>query len=274
MTGYYLIAFFGRSGAFGEPLLRLTGWGIPFTWVAASIAAAVVSLPIMVRSASAALGSVDHQLEEASYCLGNGRVETFFRITLPLAGRGLLAGSVLSFSRALGQFGATVMLAGNIPGRTQTMPLAIYEAVASGEVDRARTLGSSFDVCIRGCRDCGGSTGTTPPAVSSVPTSEVMTPEVDHLRPARTVRVGQSSRAIVRKDERELTLMRTLERCVGLSQISPPPAQGTALGFGRIERKKKWKLALGKTVRDLGLFAALRAFKRGIKLAQKALSPA
>jgi molybdate transport system permease protein len=94
----------------------------------------------MVRSASAALGSVDHQLEEASYCLGKGRVETFFRITLPLAGRGLLAGGVLSFSRALGEFGATVMLAGNIPGRTQTMPLAIYEAVASGEDDRARTL--------------------------------------------------------------------------------------------------------------------------------------
>jgi molybdate transport system permease protein len=140
VTGYYLIVFFGRNGWIGEPLLRLTGWSIPFTWQAASIAAAFVSLPIMVRSASAAIGSVDHQLEEASYCLGKGRVETFFRVTLPLAARGLLAGGVLSFSRALGEFGATVMLAGNIPGRTQTMPLAIYEAVASGEDDRALAL--------------------------------------------------------------------------------------------------------------------------------------
>jgi molybdate transport system permease protein len=140
VTGYYLIVFFGRHGWLGEPLLRFTGWSIPFTWMAASIAAAVVSLPIMVRSASAAIGSVDHQLEEASYCLGKGKAETFFRVTLPLAFRGLLAGGVLSFSRALGEFGATVMLAGNIPGRTQTMPLAIYEAVASGEDDRAMAL--------------------------------------------------------------------------------------------------------------------------------------
>jgi molybdate transport system permease protein len=97
-------------------------------------------MPIMVRSASAALGSVDHQLEEASFCLGKGRIETFFKVTLPLAARGLLAGGVLSYARALGEFGATVMLAGNIPGKTQTMPLAIYEAVASGEDSRARTL--------------------------------------------------------------------------------------------------------------------------------------
>lgn len=140
VTGYYLIVLFGRNGLIGGPLYNATSWSIPFTWPAASIAAAVVSLPIMVRSASAALGSVDHQLEEASYCLGKGRVETFLRITLPLAARGLLAGAVLSYSRALGEFGATVMVAGNIPGRTQTMPLAIYEAVASGEDARAMSL--------------------------------------------------------------------------------------------------------------------------------------
>jgi molybdate transport system permease protein len=140
VTGYYLIVFFGRRGWIGEPLANLIGWSVPFTWLGASIAAAVVAMPIMVRSASAALGSVDHQLEEASFCLGKGRIETFFKVTLPLAARGLLAGGVLSYARALGEFGATVMLAGNIPGKTQTMPLAIYEAVASGEDGRARTL--------------------------------------------------------------------------------------------------------------------------------------
>ena len=140
VTGYYLIVFLGRKGWLGESLTNLTGWTLPFTWQAASIAAAVVALPIMVRSASAALGSVDHQLEEASFCLGKGRVETFFRVSLPLAARGLLAGGVLSYARALGEFGATVMVAGNIPGRTQTMPLAIYEAVASGEDERAMVL--------------------------------------------------------------------------------------------------------------------------------------
>lgn len=140
VTGYYLIVLFGRRGWIGEPLAGLTGWSIPFTWLGASVAAAVVAMPIMVRSASAALGSVDHQLEEASFCLGKGRVETFFKVTLPLAARGLLAGGVLAYARALGEFGATVMVAGNIPGRTQTMPLAIYEAVASGEDDRAMAL--------------------------------------------------------------------------------------------------------------------------------------
>lgn len=124
VTGFYLVAAFG-------PL-------IGFTWIGAAVAAFVVALPIMVRAASAAIGSVDPRFEEASQCLGKGPGTTFFRVTLPLARRGLIAGAVLSFARALGEFGATLMLAGNIPGRTQTMPLAIYEAVASGEDDRAR----------------------------------------------------------------------------------------------------------------------------------------
>ncbi|MFQ5791154.1 MAG: molybdate ABC transporter permease subunit [Acidobacteriota bacterium] len=140
VTGSYLIVLLGRSGPVGSLWHRLTEGSIPFTWQAASIAAAIISLPIMVRSASAALGAVDRQLEEASYCLGKTRVETFWRVSLPLASRGLLAGAVLSFSRALGEFGATLLLAGNIPGRTQTMPLAIYEAVAAGEDERARVL--------------------------------------------------------------------------------------------------------------------------------------
>ena len=94
----------------------------------------------MVRSARAAIEAVDPDYEFAAATLGTGRWRTFLRVTLPLARRGILAGTVLAFGRAVGEFGATLMIAGNIPGRTQTMPLAIWEAVASGEAARARTL--------------------------------------------------------------------------------------------------------------------------------------
>jgi molybdate transport system permease protein len=140
VTGYYLILLLGRRGLIGHPLYQLTGWSIAFTWFAAVIAATVIALPLMVRSARAAIESVDPRYEIASYTLGKSEFETFFRITLPLARRGILAGIVLSFARAFGEFGATLMLAGNIPGRTQTMPLAIFEAVVSGEDERARWI--------------------------------------------------------------------------------------------------------------------------------------
>ncbi len=140
VTGYYLILLLGRRGLIGQPLYQLTGWSVTFTWFAAVIAASVIALPLMVRSARAAIESVDPRYEIASYSLGKGEFETFFRITLPLARRGILAGIVLSFARAFGEFGATLMLAGNIPGRTQTMPLAIFEAVVSGEDERARWM--------------------------------------------------------------------------------------------------------------------------------------
>ncbi len=140
VTGYYLILLLGRRGLIGQPLFRLTGWSVSFTWFAAVIAATVIALPLMVRSARAAIESVDPRYETASFTLGKGELETFFRVTLPLARRGILAGIVLSFARAFGEFGATLMLAGNIPGRTQTMPLAIFEAVVSGEDERARWL--------------------------------------------------------------------------------------------------------------------------------------
>ena len=137
VTGYYLILLLGRRGLIGQPLYRVTGWSVTFTWLAAVIAATVVALPLMVRSARAAIESVDSRYETVSYMLGKGEFDTFFRITLPLARRGILAGIVLSFARAFGEFGATLMLAGNIPGRTQTLPLAIFEAVVSGEDERA-----------------------------------------------------------------------------------------------------------------------------------------
>jgi molybdate transport system permease protein len=140
VSGYYLIVLLGRHGLIGEPVYRLTGWTVAFTWQAAVIAAVVLALPLMVLSARAAIESVNQQFVIASYTLGKGRIATFFLITLPLARRGILAGIVLSFTRALGEFGATFMLAGNIPGRTQTMPLAIYEAVISGEDKRAQIL--------------------------------------------------------------------------------------------------------------------------------------
>lgn len=140
VTGYYLLVLFGRNGLIGAALYRWTGWSITFTWWAAVLAAAAMALPLMVRSARAAIDSVDRQYEQVSYTLGKGELETFLRITLPLARRGLLAGAVLAFTRALGEFGATMMLAGNIPGQTQTMPLAIYEAVLSGDQAGAQIL--------------------------------------------------------------------------------------------------------------------------------------
>ncbi len=140
VTGYYLILLLGRRGLIGRPLYQVTGWSVTFTWVAAVIAATVIALPLMVRSARAAIESVDPRYEMVSYTLGKSEFETFFRITLPLARRGILAGIVLSFARAFGEFGATLMLAGNIPGRTQTMPLAIFEAVVSGEDERAKWM--------------------------------------------------------------------------------------------------------------------------------------
>jgi len=140
VSGYYLIVLLGRHGLIGEPINKLTGWTVVFTWEAAVIAATVLALPLMVVSSRAAIESVNPQYEIASYTLGKSQIATFFLITLPLARRGILAGIVLSFTRALGEFGATFMLAGNIAGKTQTMPLAIYEAVISGDDKRAQIL--------------------------------------------------------------------------------------------------------------------------------------
>ncbi|HEX7173896.1 MAG TPA: molybdate ABC transporter permease subunit [Pyrinomonadaceae bacterium] len=140
VTGYYLIVLLGRRGLLGSLIYDLTGWTLVFTWQGAVIAAVVVALPLMIKAARASIESVNPQYEIASYTLGKSELETFFRITLPLARRGVLAGLILSFARALGEFGATLMIAGNIPGKTQTMPLAIYEAVASGDDRRAQIL--------------------------------------------------------------------------------------------------------------------------------------
>jgi molybdate transport system permease protein len=140
VTGYYLIILLGKNGIIGNHIYEMTGWSIMFTWQAAVIAATVVAIPIMIKSAKAAIESVDIEYEKASFTLGKSEIETFFLVTLPLAKKGLIAGLVLSFARALGEFGATIMIAGNIPGKTSTMPLAIYRAFLSGDDQLATTL--------------------------------------------------------------------------------------------------------------------------------------
>jgi molybdate transport system permease protein len=140
VTGYYLIILLGKNGIIGNYIYNVTGWSIMFTWQAAVVAATVVAIPIMIKSAKAAIESVDIEYEKASFTLGKSEIETFFLVTLPLAKKGLIAGLVLSFARALGEFGATIMIAGNIPGKTSTMPLAIYRAFQSGDDQLATTL--------------------------------------------------------------------------------------------------------------------------------------
>jgi molybdate transport system permease protein len=125
VIGYYLLLAFGR----GSPLFEWFNIRILFTWQAAVAASVVVGLPLMVQSSRAALANVDPLLENAARTLGAGEVRIFWRITLPLARRGIMAGIILGSARALGEFGATLMITGNIPGRTQTLPVAIYDAV-------------------------------------------------------------------------------------------------------------------------------------------------
>jgi len=140
VIGYLLVILIGKNGFFGHLIFEVLGTGIMFTWQAAVIAAYVVSLPLMVRTAKAAIEAVDKELEYAAYILGRSELETALIVTLPLAKRGILAGLVLSFARAIGEFGATLMLAGNIPGKTNTMSISIYSAFQAGNNELAQTL--------------------------------------------------------------------------------------------------------------------------------------
>ena len=140
VTGYYLIILFGRNGFIGSFVYDWTGWSIMFTWYAAVLASFVVALPLMIKTTRAAIESVDENLIDASYSLGHSELETAVKVILPLSKKGILAGVVLSFARALGEFGATLMIAGNIPGRTDTMPIAIYSLANSGEWSRANFM--------------------------------------------------------------------------------------------------------------------------------------
>ena len=140
VLGYYLLVLLGRRSPFGAWLLSEFGIQLIFTWQGAVIAATVVAFPLVCKPARAAFESVDGQLENAARVLGVSEVGIFFRVTLPLAWRGILAGVLLAFARALGEFGATLMVAGSIPGKTQTLSVAVYEAVQAGQDDVANML--------------------------------------------------------------------------------------------------------------------------------------
>jgi molybdate transport system permease protein len=140
VLGYYLLVLIGRHGWLGAWLHERFGINLIFTWQGATIAAAIVIFPLVFKPARAAFEGVDGQLEQAARVLGVSEAALFFRVTLPLAWRGILAGLLLGFARALGEFGATLMVAGSIPGRTQTLSIAVYEAVQAGQDDTANLL--------------------------------------------------------------------------------------------------------------------------------------
>ena len=140
VLGYYLIVLLGRNSAFGGWLESTLGIRLMFTWQGAVIAAAVVAFPLVFGAARAAFESVDLHLQQAARVLGAGEWRLFWRVSLPLALRGIGAGTMLAFARAMGEFGATLMIAGNIPGQTQTLSLAVYEAVQTGNDARANAL--------------------------------------------------------------------------------------------------------------------------------------
>ncbi len=133
VVGYLLLLLLGNNGLVGGLLSRYLGVEVVFTWFAAALAAAVVSFPLMARAVMIAMDGVDDQLEMAARSLGAGALRVALTITLPLAYRGILAGTLLGFVRAISEFGATIVVAGNIPGKTQTLPLAIFSRVQLGD---------------------------------------------------------------------------------------------------------------------------------------------
>jgi len=140
VLGYYLIVLLGRNGWLGQFLQQWLGIELLFTWQGAVIAAALVALPLVYKAARAAFEDTNPAIEAAARTLGAGEFEIFIRIALPLALRGIGAGLMLGFARAMGEFGATLMVAGNLPGQTQTLSLAVYEAVQAGNDAKALWL--------------------------------------------------------------------------------------------------------------------------------------
>ena len=140
VLGYYLLVLLGRNGPIGGWLQNTFGINLIFTWQGAVIAAMVVTFPLVFKPARAAFEGVSPQLEQAARVLGLRERSVFFRVSLPLAWRGILAGVLLAFARALGEFGATLMVAGSLPGKTQTLSIAVYEAVQAGEDALANQL--------------------------------------------------------------------------------------------------------------------------------------
>nr|WP_279343280.1 molybdate ABC transporter permease subunit [Fundidesulfovibrio terrae] len=140
VLGYYLLVLFGRQGVIGKLLNDLFGVTLLFSWQGAVVASSVVAFPLVFTTARAAFDAVDRDLTDAARTLGASGFSLFARISLPLAWPGILAGSMLAFARGMGEFGATLMIAGNIPGKTQTLSLAVYDAVMAGRDDQAQFL--------------------------------------------------------------------------------------------------------------------------------------
>jgi len=149
VLGYYLLVLVGSRGPIGAWLQEHFGINLIFTWQGAVLAAAIVTFPLVFKPARAAFEAVEGQYEQAARVLGISEWALFLRVTLPLAWRGIMAGLLLAFARALGEFGATLMIAGNIPGQTQTLSIAVYEAVQAGRDDVANILAAiTALVCI------------------------------------------------------------------------------------------------------------------------------
>lgn len=144
VIGFLLIIIFGKNSIFGEFVQWLFDQPIMFTWWAAVIASTVVAFPLMYQSAKTGFESVDEDIENAARIDGANEWQIFFYVSIPLALKAIVSGGILSFTRALGEFGATLMFAGNIPGKTQTMPLAIYMAIDSGKM----SLAWSWVICM------------------------------------------------------------------------------------------------------------------------------
>ncbi|NBX56458.1 MAG: molybdate ABC transporter permease subunit [Betaproteobacteria bacterium] len=140
VLGYYLLVLIGRNGPIGQFLQAYFDINLIFTWQGAVIAAAIVSFPLVFKAARAAFESLEPHYEQSARVLGISETALFFRVTLPLAWRGILSGVLLSFARSSGEFGATLMVAGSIPGQTQTLSIAVYEAVQAGQDDVANFL--------------------------------------------------------------------------------------------------------------------------------------
>ena len=140
VIGYYLLVLFGRRGSLGQWLQESFGVSLIFTWQGAALAACVVAFPLVCKAARTAFEGVDQNLQHAARSLGAGELRVFLGVSLPLAWRGVLAGTMLALARAMGEFGATLMIAGSLPGRTQTLSLAVYEAVQAGRDSEAAFL--------------------------------------------------------------------------------------------------------------------------------------
>jgi len=149
ITGYFLLILLARNGPVGSIIYKLFGADILFTWAAIGLAAGVISLPLMVRAIEVAISNVDPRLELAARSLGAGPVRTFATVTVPLAYRGIIAAIFLGFARGLGEFGATIVVAGNIPGSTQTIPLAAFTSLQAGDDTAAlRFVGLSLTLAL------------------------------------------------------------------------------------------------------------------------------